>query len=255
MEDQNREHVQNPDPNNPQEPVRTTPPHQQTHQEIDAIDSAMQSANTSQVQEPTDAPQNTPTPAPSQESQPPEVQAVSEYEPTQSPLDQQDESGGEDVDQEKIVWRAAEPIKDLGNSFKPVAFIGGFALLVVVGLFVIGGVNFSTIVGAMAVILGVVALFVTSRQHGHLEEYFISSEGVSVGGSFYSFSDLKSYGILKESAGESIELVPTQRFMPRIILHLEPTTADNVVEALAVNLPREDREPDFVDRIYKSLGM
>ena len=240
----------------------------QTSSEIAEIDTAMsQQPSTQPSQEPETAPEASPAPPtpPEQDNAEPSPSestpsgtehpdSVEQNQPKHPFSDVADEQPDEDEEGLLLQWRATEPVRDLGADIKPLLIMGGVGSLILAGLVAVGGLNFSTILAILAVLLGVVAFYLTNRQHGHMEEYAIYEEGIDISGRYRPFSEMQSFGRAGDSA-LSIEIVPTKRFMPRIGINLEPTTADQVIDILSQQLPQEDREPDMVDRLYKKLGM
>lgn len=179
-------------------------------------------------------------------------QDVADSQPAEAP----EEERTSDTESKELLldWKAAEPSKNMADEIKPVFIMGSIGAVVLIALVAAAGINFSTILAVFAVALGVVALYLTNRQEGHMESYEIYEHGITIAGRLYKFDTLKSFGV---DSGDTfiVDLVPVQRFMPRLTLHLEPATAEEAISLLAEYLPREDREPDLVDRIYRSLGL
>ncbi|MEX0749027.1 MAG: hypothetical protein WD467_01970 [Candidatus Saccharimonadales bacterium] len=166
--------------------------------------------------------------------------------PTAPAVDQTD-------DAPLLSWQAAEPVSGSSSS-RQVLVYGGVGLLVTVALFVVGGFNFSSVLSAVAVILGVVALIVSNRRHGHLESYALYEDGITLGERHYSFSDLRAFSMMGDTA-QVVELIPTKRFSPSLSVNLEPKTEEQVLDILMNRLPFEERKPDTVDRLSRRLKL
>lgn len=226
-----------------------------TPDEIAQIDSAMQ-------QQPPEAaqlnPETTPAPSPSQAQVTP-ANSSTEPLPSSAPMNETPpstdndfvapNSSSRDEDHPLLSWRAAEPASVVSAGSRQVT-LGIVAGLIVGALvFFYGGVNFSTILSMLAIVLGVVALIVANRQPSHIEEYAIYEDGINIGGRHYSFNDLKSFYLVNQGDVHTVELVPTKRFMPSLSMHLETASEEQVIDLLTQLLPHEEREPSLASRL------
>lgn len=273
---------------NQQQPGQTVQPNagsaadpSQTQEEITAIDSAVEQAPTQPASEPAPAqpeqadvnanPQQQPRepmptnqePAATQEQpqapQSPPPQSAPESIPATTPeaddtqwsagdSESPSEEGAQSEGSLLLSWQAAEP-KQLDDHTKSMTLgILGLAVLIVAALFLFDGVNFGTILGTIVIVLGAIALILATRQHGHFQSYALYDTGVLIGNRFYAFNQLRSFSVIASNGAASIELEPVQRFMVRLVIHLENGTAEQAVDILSQNLPHQERSAGFMER-------
>lgn len=91
-----------------------------------------------------------------------------------------------------------------------------------------------------------------SRQPRTLN-YSISQDGLQIEGKTYPFGNFSSFAVVEDVAWHSVDLEPTQRFMPRLTILLDDTHVDEIVNRLGSQLPRFDRRPDLIERAARYL--
>lgn len=84
-------------------------------------------------------------------------------------------------------------------------------------------------------------------------EYAIDDSGVHIGQKLYPFSNFKSFSIVQEDGMDVVWLMPLKRFMPILSLYFEENEGGQIVDALAITLPLENRQPDAVDRLMHKI--
>lgn len=153
-----------------------------------------------------------------------------------------------------LSWQSSEPahIGSKSMSAMPIALV--IAVLMSLGIFVVGGFNFGSIFSVITIIFGFFTLFYVNNQQQQLQEYAIYETGVAVGRQFYRYSDLKSFTVVSDDESSLvIELEPVRRFMVRAVIHPDGSNVEQVIEALGIYLPRQDKEPSAIDKFSSSL--
>ena len=102
------------------------------------------------------------------------------------------------------------------------------------------------------VIMGV-AVAVYARKPPRTLLYELSDEGVHVDGKLYPFSVFRSFSVVPDEEWHSIDLESSKRFNPRLVLLFNTPDLDEIVDHLELHLPREDRDPDLIERITRYL--
>ena len=151
--------------------------------------------------------------------------------------------------EDAITWSASEYIAH----HKSGGWYGLFALIALAILvaiyFITGGDILSVVVVA---IVGIVFVMYAGRTPKE-QQYSISDQGITVGSKTYSFHDFKSFSIIDEGAFSSISFMPLKRFMPVISIYYAPEHENEIVDALSVHLPFDQREADAIDRLMKKI--
>lgn len=160
-----------------------------------------------------------------------------------------------DTERPLIAWEAAEPAGAKVRNKQYMVAISIVALIVVGVVILLGGINFKTIISVVVVVLALVAVVVSSRQHTHLERYAVYEDGVVIGEQFYSFAQLRAFSIVSHGNAASIELEPTHRFMVRRVMYLDNGTADQVIDVLNQRLPYEERSQSVVEQLSNKIGL
>lgn len=179
---------------------------------------------------PTDAPQSTSAgPAPSAEPSPP-------------PALPDDAGAG------LFSWEASEYVEHSKPASWYLILIISTLALAALAVFVL-----REILSALVIILMAAALVVYGQRRPRVLGYVLQEDGVSVGEKFYPYSDFRAYAVFQDGGVPMIELDPTRRFMPRVSMYFAPEDADTIFGVLDTHLPREDREPDTIDRLSRYL--
>lgn len=236
----------------PTRPTPESPPTQSEQADVHA-DSQQQTEPMPTNQEPTTTQEQLQVPqSPPPQSAPEQAPATTpEADDTQWPAGNSESSSEEGAQSEGsllLSWQATEP-KQLDDRTKSMTLgILGLAVLIVAALFLFDGVNFGTILGTIVIALGAVALILATRQHGHFQSYALYDTGVLISNRFYAFNQLRSFSVIASNGAASIELEPVQRFMVRLVIHLENGTAEQAVDILSQNLPHQERSAGFMER-------
>jgi hypothetical protein len=144
-------------------------------------------------------------------------------------------------------WQASEYI----FHEKPAAWYLVFWLLVAVTCGVLG--FFQQWLSIAVVAAMSIAVLVYSRKPPRTLSYTIDNDGISIDGRVHSYDQFRSYSVLEEIGWHEIDLEPTRRFVPRLTLLCESDDVPVIEEALSQNLPRVDRDPDWIERATRYL--
>lgn len=106
---------------------------------------------------------------------------------------------------------------------------------------------------AIAIVLAGCLFGVTARRKPRSLEYQLNNAGVSVGGKFHQYDEIKSFSVLEEGAFKSIQLTPHKRFAMPITLYYPPENEEQIVTMLGSYLPHEQRSHDPVERLMHKV--
>jgi len=187
------------------------------------------------------------------------VQPAAEEQPTQeTPLPAVPETDTEQVATAEVEspevdvlapfsWQASEFI----HHQKQFGWYGLFALAVVVmvGVALVTHQWFSAAV--FVAMAGTLAVY--AKKEPRTLSYRLDEDGVTVGQKLYHFDQFRSFSVFNDVAWHSIDLDPTQRFLPRLTLIFESKDLGSIEPILSAYLPRIDRQPDLVERLTRSL--
>ncbi|MCE7936422.1 hypothetical protein DYH10_01340 [Candidatus Saccharibacteria bacterium CPR2] len=146
-----------------------------------------------------------------------------------------------------ITWEASEYVHHQKG-------VGWFAILSLIAIIFAVALYFVVdIWAAMVVILMAVTVIVYAQRKPEVLQYSITPEGLSIGNKNYRFDQFRSFNILHDGGIESIEFLPLKRFMPGISIYFDPAHKDQIINILSLQLPHEDKEPDFIDRLARQI--
>jgi hypothetical protein len=83
--------------------------------------------------------------------------------------------------------------------------------------------------------------------------YKINASGVTIADKSYGYGRFQAFSVTQDRMLTTIELVPLQRFMPVVVLYLDPNQRDQIIQIISQYLPVHQRRQDFVDRIVDSV--
>jgi hypothetical protein len=81
--------------------------------------------------------------------------------------------------------------------------------------------------------------------------YELSADGLHVDGKQYHFNFFRSFSVVADEEWHSIDLEPVKRLSPRVTVLFDTEDFDEIVGHLELHLPREDREPDLIERFSR----
>lgn len=144
-------------------------------------------------------------------------------------------------------WQASEYVH---HQKGPLWYVGLIVLLA--GLTAVAVITREWLAIAVFVCMFLAVAVYGSRQPRTLN-YSISQDGLEIEGKTYPFSNFSSFAVVQDVAWHSIDLEPTQRFMPRLTILLDDSHVDEIVSRLSSQLPRFDRKPDLIERAARYL--
>ena len=169
-------------------------------------------------------------------------------EPAASGLTANDPSPPDTEERPLLVWQSqAEPTQP--DALRYLLLIVAAIVLAVIFAWLMGS-WFS----AAVVVLAAIALLVNTTRRPPAHNYGIFPSGIQIKNRFYDYNELRSYSVLTDSSQPVLELEPSKRFYPRLSLHAKAETLEQASLVLQQFLPREDREPDLIDRFSRWLN-
>jgi hypothetical protein len=106
-------------------------------------------------------------------------------------------------------------------------------------------------IGVFVVMAG--ALMVYANKPPRTLGYQLDGKGITIERKFYPYDHFRSYSIMRDVAWHVVDLEPAQRFMPRLTVMFDDANLDTIEGLLAQQLPREDRQPDLIERLTRLL--
>lgn len=97
------------------------------------------------------------------------------------------------------------------------------------------------------------AVAVYASKEPRVLSYRLDSHGLSIDGKLTAYNRYKSYSVLKDMGWHMIDLDPTQRFAPRVSIIFDSEDLAKITEILDTKMPRIDREPDWIERLTRSI--
>jgi hypothetical protein len=144
-------------------------------------------------------------------------------------------------------WQASEFVHHQKSVGWYATLAGAVLLLIVVAVIF----HFWLEIGVFLV-MGI-AVFIYAQKPPRTMLYELSSAGIHIDGRVYPFADFRSFGVMPDEDWHSIDLEPSKRFNPRIVLLFDPQDLDDIVGHLEQRLPRVDRKPDTIERLTRYL--
>lgn len=182
---------------------------------------------------------------PNRESQPQKMQHPLDPYDHLRPKQTHEEHGTEKV---HITWEASEYVM---HHKDPSWFIGLAVVTTAIALLL--WFTLEDILAIIVLVLMAFAVAVYAVRKPHTLQYSIGDEGVIIGHRKFAYEEFRSFSVMQDGGLLSILLVPTKRFAPSVSIYFSEQDAEAIVDALSRHLPREDREPDFIDRLTRSL--
>jgi hypothetical protein len=146
-----------------------------------------------------------------------------------------------------LSWQASEYI----HHHKPATWY--MAVLAAAVVLLVAGVLTRQWSGIAVLIVMTAAVLVYASKQPRVLNYSLSEDGLMIDSKFHPYSQFKSFGVVTDVGWHSIDLDPMKRFMPRLTILLEDHHIDDVIEALSMQLPRNDRGPDAIERLSRRL--
>jgi len=97
------------------------------------------------------------------------------------------------------------------------------------------------------------AVIVYAQRPPRTLTYQLSADGLRIDQRLFSYQNFRSFSVMRDIDWHSIELDPTQRFMPRLTVLFDENDIDSIVSHLLQHLPRADRQMDLIERVTRFL--
>lgn len=150
----------------------------------------------------------------------------------------------------EISWSAKEYISPDKNTLWYIIL----ALLVVAIIAVDVLLMKSFTVSVLAVTIAV-ALVVMSVRPARTITYTMTDTGLYVDKQFLKFADYKAFGLVHDGKGNTIMLIPVQRWMPGFSVYFPADKGEVIVDLLAQKLPNQAVKLDLMDKIANALRL
>lgn len=97
------------------------------------------------------------------------------------------------------------------------------------------------------------AVVVYASKEPRILAYRLDSHGLTIDGKSNPYSSFKSYSVLKDTGWHMIDLDPTRRFAPRVSIIFDNEDLGKITSILDAKMPRVDREPDWIEKLTRSI--
>ncbi len=166
-----------------------------------------------------------------------------------TPTASQIEPRGQDglVEMEPYEWQATEFMHHEKSLSWYLYLAAGLAVLLGIAVFT----RQWLLIALFATMAG--AIVVYARKPPRVLQYRIDADGITIEDKSYPFGFFLSFAILPDAEWHAIDLEPTRRFMPRLTLLFTDDSLNDIASRLELQLPRVDREPDFIERLSRRV--
>jgi hypothetical protein len=97
------------------------------------------------------------------------------------------------------------------------------------------------------------AVVVYASKEPRVLNYRLDNHGLTIDGKTSSYASFKSYSVQQDTNWHVIELDPTQRFSPRVSVIFDTADLDKITAILDTKMPRADRQPDWIEKLTRSI--
>jgi hypothetical protein len=152
------------------------------------------------------------------------------------------------TDDSVVTWEASEYI----HHQKAATWYLGLAgiAIIICGLLYVSTEDWFSIT---VVLLMAVAVGIYAHRAPQVQRYTISGKGLSIGQHHYSINEFSSYQVADEGGVQSLTFTPLKRFMPPVSVYFPPQDGARIMTVLGTILPREERQPDIIDRLMRMV--
>ena len=151
------------------------------------------------------------------------------------------------IEESAFQWQASEYVQHHKGAGWYMALGGVVLVLLAVAVFTQQWLSIAVFLVMAA------AVVVYAHKPPRVLLYQLDSKGIIIEGKPYAYSQFRSFGVLPDLSWHTIDLEPTQRFMPRLTIIFDENDFDSIVNHLSLHLPRTDRQPDLVERLTRYL--
>lgn len=147
-----------------------------------------------------------------------------------------------------LAWEASEYIHHEKDGLWFIVFAAIAAILTLLAIYLMQSWSFAILIIVMAG-----AVVYMSVRPPRILKYQLSSRGLQINETNYSYDDFRAFGVVQEGMIYYITLVPIKRFSPSIDLYFPQEYGERIVDMIGGQVPMKTIEPDFVDRLTKKL--
>lgn len=144
-------------------------------------------------------------------------------------------------------WQASEYV----HHHKGLSWYAGLAGILIV-LLAIAVLTKQWLSIAVFAVMGA-AIAVYANKPPRVLTYELDGTSIAIEGKVYPYKTFRSFSVMRDAEWHSIDLEPTQRFMPRMTLLFADDDYDTIVSHLDLHLPQVDRKPDVIERLSRYL--
>ena len=149
-----------------------------------------------------------------------------------------------------ISWQALENVSEPRGSVWYIVFSLVSIGLLALAIFLFKSVTFAILIPIMAI-----AVIVMARRNPQPIQYSISPKGVYVADRLYDFSEFRSFGVIQDSAGPYIMMLPVKRFSPGVTLYFDEKDGEKIVDMLGARLSLQDIQPDGLEKFIRFIRL
>ncbi len=152
------------------------------------------------------------------------------------------------TESEPVTWSGSEFIANHKSGFWYLTLVG-FLSIVCALVYLVSRDLISVIFIA---IMGVLFAVIAGRKPRQFN-YSIDSYGIHVGQKFYPYSDFLSFSMQKDGAIGYINMLPLHRLRNELSIYYPPEDEERIFNALASQLPNQQRKETYIDRLVKFI--
>ena len=175
------------------------------------------------------------------------AQPQNQLNPAPAENDVADEAIIEQTPEPSFTWQASEYVHHHKGAGWYAALAGVVVLLMIVAVIIKSWLGIGVFIAMGA------AIAVYAQKPPRVLSYELDSDSVTIEGKAYPYKNFRSFGVISDIEWHTIDLEPTQRFMPRLTVLFSDEDFDSIVDHLSLHLPRVDRQPDMIERITRYL--
>jgi len=177
----------------------------------------------------------------------PAAQPQDQLDPIPAENDVADEVLDEETPEPAFTWQASEYVHHHKGAGWYAALAGVVVLLMIVAVIIKSWLGIGVFIAMGA------AIAVYAQKPPRVLTYELDDHSVTIEGKSYPYKNFRSFGVISDIEWHTIDLEPTQRFMPRLTVLFSNDDFDSIVDHLSLHLPRADRQPDMIERITRYL--
>jgi hypothetical protein len=144
-----------------------------------------------------------------------------------------------------LIWEASEYV----HHQKSPLWYGVVGLVVIILCALAIWLNLWLEIGVF-IVAGIAVIVYASKPPRTLT-YELSEAGIVIDGRMHPFAEFRSFGVVQDAEWHSLDLEPVKRFSPRLVLLFDDEDVEVLTDHLEQYLPREDHDPDVVERITR----